>query len=73
VDPNVNVDVYTLDLNAGDLLILCSDGLSNTMTDGEILGLALAFPEPEPLCHELLGLALERGAPDNVTAAVITL
>ena len=73
VDPNVKVDVFTLDLSPGEILILCSDGLSNTMTDGEILGLALAFPEPETLCQELLKLALERGAPDNVTALALTL
>jgi len=73
VDPNVAVDVYTLDFNPGELLILCSDGLSNTMTDGEILGLAMVFPEPETLCHELLGLALQRGAPDNVTAVAIAI
>lgn len=73
VDPAMTGDVYTLDLEPGDLMILCSDGLSNTMTDGEILGLALAFAEPEMLCQELLALALQRGAPDNVTAVALAL
>ena len=53
----------------GDVFVLCSDGLSGQVMDEEIGCLAAALPPPEAAAA-LLGLALVRGAPDNVTLIV---
>jgi PPM family protein phosphatase len=53
----------------GDAFILCSDGLSGQVADEEIGGFAATLP-PEAAAAALLGLALVRGAPDNVTLIV---
>ncbi len=52
-----------------DIYILCSDGLSGQVADEEIGGFAAALP-PDEAAAALLGLALVRGAPDNVTLIV---
>jgi protein phosphatase len=53
----------------GDVFVLCSDGLSGQVADEEIGGFAASMP-PEAAAAALLGLALVRGAPDNVTLIV---
>lgn len=54
---------------AGDVFVLCSDGLSGQVADEEI-GLFAAKTSPAEAAAALLGLALVRGAPDNVTLIV---
>lgn len=66
-EAKVDCDYFEFRLAPGELLLLCSDGLSNTMSDGEMLEQAKTFGEPEELCRRLMELALERGARDNVT------
>ena len=70
--PHGHVDVDLegpFPVSAGDVFILCSDGLSGQVMDEEIGCLAAALPPPEAAAA-LLGLALVRGAPDNVTLIV---
>lgn len=56
-------------VEAGDVFVLCSDGLSGQVLDEEIGFLAGTLP-PAEAGAALLGLALVRGAPDNVTLIV---
>jgi protein phosphatase len=56
-------------VTSGDVFLLCSDGLSGQMSDEEI-GLLTAELEPTEAVPALIGLALVRGAPDNVTVIV---
>ncbi|MCC8392734.1 protein phosphatase 2C domain-containing protein [Paraburkholderia sp. MMS20-SJTR3] len=68
-------DVLELDDNAievadGDVFLLCSDGLSNELSDDEIAGV-LTSPQRENACGELVELALARGGRDNITAVVV--
>jgi len=53
----------------GDVFVLCSDGLSGQVADEEI-GVFAATLAPEAAAGAMLGLALVRGAPDNVTLIV---
>jgi len=53
-------------VEAGDTFVLCSDGLSGVVGDAEI-GLFASELEPQEAVTALIGLALVRGAPDNVT------
>ena len=67
---SVEVDLKRLQVAAGDRLLLCSDGLTCTMKDEEIAGLLARSPSATEACRRLVDLALERGAPDNVTVIV---
>lgn len=68
--PRVEVDVEgPIPVEAGDVFVLCSDGLSGQVSDEEI-GLFAATLSPKEACAALVGLTLVRGAPDNVTVIV---
>ncbi|MCL1829016.1 MAG: Stp1/IreP family PP2C-type Ser/Thr phosphatase [Oscillospiraceae bacterium] len=71
VDSTVLCDVFAVDLNKSDIILLCSDGLSNIVGNEELL---LAFKGKTSLekgCGKLMDTALSRGASDNVTVAAI--
>jgi len=70
-EPTVACDLSHLDVAKGDCFLLCSDGLSNMMDDQEILFEVVHGENPETCCQRLLGIARDRGAPDNVTGVLI--
>ena len=70
-EPEARTDLYELELKTGEFLLLCSDGLSNVLTDQELLYEVLYGGTPESCCQRMLEIALSRGAPDNVTAVLI--
>ena len=70
VDSQVECDLIRLPREPGSRLLLCSDGLTNVLTDETLLELSRREAEIEALCRALVDLTLERGAPDNVTAAL---
>ncbi|MCL2201340.1 MAG: Stp1/IreP family PP2C-type Ser/Thr phosphatase [Oscillospiraceae bacterium] len=63
-------DVFLLKLEEKDYLLLCSDGLSNLVLDSEILFELQHASSVKDCCEKLVEMALERGAPDNVTAVI---
>ena len=71
LERTIRSDIFRLDIRSGDALLLCSDGLSNLVSSGEMESLLLASSDDDAVCHELLRRALERGAPDNVTLALV--
>lgn len=70
-EETVESDCFTPQFKKNDLLLLCSDGLSNTLTDEEILEITDKFKNLNDIGKELLDLALFRGAPDNVTVGLL--
>jgi len=68
--PDVEVDVFTMKVQAGDVIVLCSDGLSNELEDEEI-GHIVAKNDPQKAADKLISLANQRGGNDNVTAIVV--
>jgi protein phosphatase len=50
-----------------DIVLLCSDGLSNQVTSAEIVKAASETQDIEAICAVLIQRALDTGAPDNVT------
>jgi protein phosphatase len=66
----VNADFYSVDLKAGDRMLLCSDGLNKMMDDSEILRIIYSSDDPESICAEYVNAANQRGGVDNITAVV---
>ena len=64
-------DLFEVDLGAEDYILLCSDGLSNVVSEQEILYEVIYGGEDATCCSRLLEIAMHRGAPDNVTAVLI--
>lgn len=66
----VNVDELQLDLQSGDRLLLCSDGLNEMVRDDGISG-ALGDGSPDDAVWKLIDMANEAGGADNITVIVI--
>jgi PPM family protein phosphatase len=71
-DEEVDVDTAILPVEAGDRILLCSDGLSDMVPEGGIsLILAESPDDPEKAARGLLSAALEAGGNDNITVVVV--
>ena len=69
-DPGVQVEMHKLALEGGDCLLLCSDGLTEMVSDEEILQILMSTPDTAAACDMLVKRANEKGGKDNVTVAV---
>lgn len=67
---DVELDLHVLELCSGDRLLLCTDGLSNACTDGEIARVLGGRPTEEA-AEELIRLANQSGGHDNVTVVIV--
>jgi serine/threonine protein phosphatase PrpC len=63
----IKVDITHQQLRRGDVLVLCSDGLSGVVRDHEIARVSRESADLVSLCHQLINLANESGGPDNIT------
>lgn len=69
----VEVDAYLYPLIKGDFILLCTDGLTRTISDEEIKDLVLLANSPGQAVDELIKGANKRGGPDNVTALLVSM
>jgi protein phosphatase len=70
-EPLVQVDIEgPHPVQAGDIFVLCSDGLSGQLPDREIGAVVRALP-PAEACRLLVDMANLHGGPDNITAIVV--
>jgi protein phosphatase len=69
LDALTTPDFFELKLNSGDILLLCSDGLSNELDPKEI-AYELMHGDIDTAAQRCLNIALTRGAPDNVTVVI---
>ncbi len=70
IKSDVEVDLYGVQVQKGDTLLLCSDGLCNFVSDPDIAN-CLQVKTPRAAARLLVGKALEGGGNDNITVAVI--
>jgi PPM family protein phosphatase len=66
---DVDVDLWALELVPGDQILLCTDGLTNVVSDKELVEVAGSHA-PQDAARALIDLANQRGAPDNVTVVI---
>ncbi|MCA9923674.1 MAG: Stp1/IreP family PP2C-type Ser/Thr phosphatase [Anaerolineales bacterium] len=64
------IDLFELTWETGDILVLCSDGLTKHVDDAEISQIITAEP-PEQATRILISLANERGGEDNISVAIV--
>jgi protein phosphatase len=69
----VAVDTYAHPLAAGEVLVLCSDGLTNMISDEELLALAAQPADPEARVSELINLSNQHGGVDNISVVLVDL
>jgi protein phosphatase len=66
----VHAEIHKIRVMEGDVLLICSDGLTEPVEDDQIAEILGSEPDPEAAAHRLIDLALKNGGPDNVTAVV---
>lgn len=70
-DPAMYADHFSLNIEEGDRLILCSDGLSSMIPDGEIENIATQSSTAQICTDNLVDAALAAGGSDNCTVVVV--
>ena len=69
-DARVKVDLTHQEVRKGDILVLCSDGLSGQVKKEEIAAVVTSERDLQVACDRLITLANERGGPDNITVVI---
>lgn len=69
-DIHMRPDIYELNVDAGDRILLCSDGLSSMISNNAIESIMRRQSDAQHCADELVTAALEKGGADNVTVVV---
>jgi len=64
-------DIWLRAARAGERYLICSDGLTNELSDAEIAAVLRAQPEPQAAADQLVAAAVDAGGRDNVTVLVL--
>lgn len=67
---SVNIDFFEVNLKDNDLILMCSDGLSNMIEDGEIQKIAGKGSSLEEIANELINTANKNGGKDNISVVL---
>lgn len=70
-DLDVVADYTTININKGDVLLLCSDGLSNVLKEVEIKEIVVSSQSAEEASDRLLKEANQKGGYDNISVVVV--
>ena len=71
VDPDVEVDLYTVEVTAGDRVLICSDGLTTMVRERDVERLARSEPDPQRAAEVLVDAANRAGGEDNTSVVVV--
>ena len=69
--PDVDVDLFELRLNEGDRVLLCSDGLTNEVSEEEIIRVLRSISDPTEAAEDLVRRANAHGGNDNISVVVV--
>jgi PPM family protein phosphatase len=72
-EPDVEVDTYTLSGREGDLFLLCSDGLTSMIPDGEVAAILRTSATLDDAADALITAANQSGGKDNITVVLFRL
>lgn len=71
VDSEVEVDLMTVDLQEGDRILICSDGLSSMIDSDAIASVLTKESDPQVAAERLIDAANEAGGEDNITVVIV--
>ncbi len=71
MDGPVFPGICTFEMEPGDRLLLCTDGLTEMVSDEGILNVFQQFTEPEAICQGLVDASNEAGGKDNITVLLV--
>jgi serine/threonine protein phosphatase PrpC len=68
---DVDIDIFSVELDKGDRILLCSDGLWGEVEDEDIESILNHYEDPRIACRELIRAAHHGGGKDNITVVLI--
>lgn len=71
IEPDVMIDFFELEWRQGDLLLLCSDGLTEYLSDATLCKKLLQDKPIQTICDELVNMAKHAGGRDNITVLLV--
>lgn len=66
----IQADTYVYDIREKDIFMLCTDGLTNMLSEKEITEILMEADDPQFACSRLVSLANDKGGEDNITVIV---
>ncbi len=72
-EPDVEVDTWTYPVRAGDVVLLCSDGLTSMISEDKVSAVLAAHPDLDEAADALIREANEAGGRDNITVVLFRL
>ena len=73
IEPTIDAEVSEADVQPGDMLLLCTDGLSNIVAEEDITRTLMQASSPQAAADKLVQMAVKSGGRDNITAIVARL
>ncbi len=70
-EADVEIDLRTIMVEPGTTFLLCSDGITRHISDGEISEMLASGSEPGAICEQMKEICYQRGAEDNLTAVIV--
>ena len=70
-EPEVDVELKEVPVQAGDYVLLCSDGLTHMVPEQVMADAIQRFRHPQRICDYLVGAANDNGGSDNITVIVV--
>lgn len=72
VKKDIDIDIFEMDFNDRDVILLCSDGLTNMLYDDDILETVRNAGDIDNAAKTLVALANNRGGVDNISVILVT-
>ncbi|HEX7529586.1 MAG TPA: PP2C family serine/threonine-protein phosphatase, partial [Pyrinomonadaceae bacterium] len=72
-EASVEADMKTIEVEEGNSFLLCTDGITRHIPDGELRELLMSGRSAEAICTEMKERCYQRGAEDNLTAVIVQL
>ncbi|MCR5830691.1 MAG: Stp1/IreP family PP2C-type Ser/Thr phosphatase [Lachnospiraceae bacterium] len=69
--PSVDIDFFEVELNPGDIILMCTDGLTNMVDDDEILRIVRTGVDVPDIAENLVKMANHNGGKDNIGVVII--
>ena len=69
--PTVDIDFFEVELNPGDIVLMCTDGLTNMVEDDEILRIVRTGVDVPDIAENLIKMANHNGGKDNIGVVII--
>lgn len=69
---DVEADIFEIEPQSKDHFILCTDGITDLLSDEDIYNLVKAGDSDKKICKKLVDVALERGGHDNITVVAVS-